>query len=44
MKRRQQGIALITAVLVVALAAIAAAAILTSANLAIHRAQNLQDR
>ena len=44
MKRtRQSGIALITAVLVVALAAIAAAAILTSANLAIHRTQNLQE-
>ncbi|WP_084196917.1 type II secretion system minor pseudopilin GspK [Solimonas soli] len=43
MRRRQRGIALITAVLVVALAAIAAAAILTSANLAIHRTQNLQE-
>ncbi|MFT4045346.1 MAG: type II secretion system minor pseudopilin GspK [Solimonas sp.] len=35
--------ALITAVLVVALGAIAASALLTSANLAIHRTQNLQD-
>ncbi|WP_028006699.1 type II secretion system minor pseudopilin GspK [Solimonas flava] len=43
MRRRQRGIALITAVLVVALAAIAAAAVLTSANLAIHRTQNLQE-
>lgn len=42
MRSRQRGIALITAVLVVALAAIAAAAMLGSANLAIHRMQNLQ--
>jgi general secretion pathway protein K len=42
-RSRQSGIALITAVLVVALAAIAAAAVLTSANLAIHRTQNLQE-
>ena len=41
--RRQRGIALITAILVVALASIAAAAILSSANIAIHRAGNLQD-
>lgn len=43
MKRRQQGVALITAVLIVALAAIAAAAMLSSANLAIHRSQNMQE-
>lgn len=43
MKRPQQGIALITAILVVSLAAIAAAAILGSANVAVHRAANLQD-
>lgn len=43
MRHRQQGIALITAVLVVALAAIASAAMLTSANLAIHRTQTLQE-
>lgn len=43
MKRRQQGIALITAVLIVALAAIAASAIMVSANLAMHRTQNLQE-
>lgn len=41
--RRQRGIALITAILVVALASIAAAAILSSANIAIHRASTLQD-
>ena len=41
--RPQAGIALITAILVVALASIAAAAILSSANIAIHRAGNLQD-
>ncbi|HEX4896387.1 MAG TPA: type II secretion system minor pseudopilin GspK [Solimonas sp.] len=40
---RQRGIALITAVLVVALAAIAATAILSSANIAIRRTANLQD-
>jgi general secretion pathway protein K len=40
---RQRGIALVTAILVVALASIAAAAILSSANIAIHRAGNLQD-
>jgi general secretion pathway protein K len=40
---RQSGIALITAILVVALASIAAAAMLTSANIAIHRTGNLQD-
>lgn len=41
MKRDQGGIALITAILVVALATIAAAGILVSANIAIHRAGNL---
>ncbi len=40
---RQSGIALITAMLVVALAAIAATAILSSANIAIHRTATLQD-
>jgi general secretion pathway protein K len=40
---RQSGVALITAILVVALASIAAAAILSSANIAIHRSGNLQD-
>lgn len=40
---RQSGIALVTAILVVALASIAATAILSSANIAIHRAGNLQD-
>ena len=40
---RQRGIALVTAILVVALASIAATAILSSANIAIHRAGNLQD-
>lgn len=43
MKRTQNGVALITAILIVALAAIAAAAVLSSANLAIHRTQNLQE-
>ncbi|SEQ65861.1 general secretion pathway protein K [Solimonas aquatica] len=43
MRRRQQGVALITAMLVVALAAIAATALLSSANLALHRTQNLQE-
>lgn len=43
MKRRQRGIALVTAVLVVTLAAITATAVLTSASLAIHRTQNLQE-
>lgn len=43
MKRAQHGVALITAIFIVALAAIAAAAILSSANLAIHRTQNLQE-
>ncbi len=41
--RRQSGVALITAVLIVALASIAAAAMLSSANLAIHRASTLAD-
>jgi general secretion pathway protein K len=40
---RQRGIALITAILVVSLAAIAATAVVTSGNVAIHRAGNLQD-
>lgn len=43
MKRQQAGIALVTAILVVSLATIAATAILTSANIAIHRTANLQD-
>lgn len=43
MSGRQRGVALITAVLVVALASIAAAAMLSSANLAIHRASTLSD-
>lgn len=43
LRRRQEGIALITAILVVALAAVAATAILSSANIAIHRTGNLQD-
>lgn len=42
-RERHRGIALITAMLVVALAAIAATAILSSANLAIHRTATLQD-
>lgn len=41
--KRQSGVALITAVLVVALASIAAVAMLSSANLAIHRASTLSD-
>jgi general secretion pathway protein K len=41
--RRQRGVALLTAILIVSLAAIAAAAILSSANLAIHRTQNLSE-
>ncbi len=43
MKKTQHGIALVTAILVVALAAIAATAILSSANIAIHRTGNLQN-
>lgn len=43
MRRQHAGVALITAVLVVALASIAAAAILGSAMVAIHRAANIQD-
>ncbi|QHS09481.1 type II secretion system minor pseudopilin GspK [Sinimarinibacterium sp. NLF-5-8] len=45
MKRpgKHRGVALITAILVVALAAIASTAILVSANLAIRRTANLQD-
>ena len=42
-RESQSGIALITAMLVVALAAIAATAILSSANVAIHRTATLQD-
>lgn len=41
--KRQRGIALITAILVMALATVAATAILTTANIAVHRAANLQD-
>jgi len=41
--KRPQGIALITAMLVVALAAIAATAILSSANVSIHRTATMQD-
>ncbi len=41
--RKQSGIALITAILVVAIAAIASAAILGSANIAIRRTANLQE-
>jgi general secretion pathway protein K len=41
--KRQRGVALITAVLVVALASIAAAAMLASANLAIHRTTTLSN-
>ena len=40
---RQRGIALITSILVVAIATIAATAILVSGSIAIHRAANLQD-
>lgn len=43
LKRNQRGIALITAVLVVALATIAAAAALASTRIALHRAENLRD-
>jgi general secretion pathway protein K len=41
--RSQRGVALITALLVVALASIAAAAVLSSASIAIHRTGNLID-
>ncbi len=41
--RTQSGVALITAILVVALASIAATAMLSSAQLAIHRTATLQD-
>jgi general secretion pathway protein K len=41
--KRQRGVALITALLVVALASIAAAAVLSSASMAIHRTGNLLD-
>lgn len=40
---RERGIALITAILVVAIATIAATAMLVSGNIAIHRAGSLQD-
>ncbi len=43
MLTRQRGVALITAVLVIALAAIVAAAMLSSTNLSIHRASTLSD-
>lgn len=43
MRARQRGVALITAIMIVALAAIAAAAMLSSSNLAVHRTQNLQE-
>lgn len=42
-RQSQSGIALITAILVVAIAAIASAAMLGSANIAIRRTANLQD-
>jgi general secretion pathway protein K len=41
--KRQRGVALITAILVVALATLSAVAITVSANLALHRANRLQD-
>jgi len=40
---RQRGIALLTAILVVAIAVIAATAILTSSNIAVHRTLNLSE-
>ena len=43
MSRRHRGVALITALLVVALASIAATALLASASLAIHRTAGLRD-
>lgn len=43
MSRRQAGVALITALLVVALASLAATALLSSASLAIHRTAGLRD-
>lgn len=43
MKRQQHGIALVTAILVVAVAALAATALLVSANMAIHRTASLRD-
>lgn len=43
MKQRQRGVALITAILIVALATIAAAALLSDADVALRRAQTLQD-
>lgn len=42
MKRREAGIALVTALLVVAVAVIAAAAMLTTHNVAVHRSSNLR--
>jgi general secretion pathway protein K len=43
MSKIQRGIALITAILVVAIASIAATAILSAVNIAIHRSSTLQD-
>ncbi len=43
MKRRASGVALITALLVVAIAALAATALLSSASLSIHRTAGLRD-
>lgn len=40
---RQQGVALITAILIVAIATIAATAMVSSGNIAIHRSATLQD-
>jgi general secretion pathway protein K len=42
-RRRQRGVALITAVMMVALATLAAAAVLASTRIALHRAENLRD-
>lgn len=41
--QRQRGIALLTAILVVALAVVASTAILSSANIAVHRTANLNE-
>jgi Type II secretory pathway, component PulK len=41
--RRQRGVAIITAIFIVALASIAATAMLTTTNIAIHRMENLQN-
>ncbi len=43
MNRRHRGIALVTAILVVAIASLAATALLVSANMAIHRTSSLRD-